>query len=76
MNNNMKATLASVFLSILFFIVCCIISYFLFDYFNPPITEEVYRYMPTENIFTSIIISFFITILFYVMIRKYIKRNW
>mgnify|MGYP007112211433 CR=1 FL=1 len=53
MNNNMKATLASVFMSLLFFILGCFIFYFLLDYFNPPITKDGHKYMPIGNDFFS-----------------------
>lgn len=75
MNNNMKATLASVFMSILFFIFGWFIFYFLFDYFNLPITKDGHKYMPIGNVFNSGIISFIVSILFFILIRKYLKRK-
>ncbi|MCS3867721.1 uncharacterized BrkB/YihY/UPF0761 family membrane protein [Chryseobacterium ginsenosidimutans] len=76
MINSMKATFASLFMSIIFFIFEGVILYFLFDYFNPPITEDGHKYMPIGNIFYSIIISFIASVLFFILIRKYIKRKF
>lgn len=72
----MKATLASVFMSILFFIFGCFIFYFLFDYFNPSITEDGHKYMPIGNAFCLGISAFAATILFFNIIRKYVKRKF
>ncbi|SHE98285.1 hypothetical protein SAMN05443633_102455 [Chryseobacterium arachidis] len=71
----MKATLASIIMSTLFFIASYFILYLLFDYFNPPITEDGHKYMPIGNVFYSGITAFTATILFFIIIRKYIKRK-
>jgi uncharacterized BrkB/YihY/UPF0761 family membrane protein len=72
----MKATFASLFMSIIFFIFGGVILYFLFDYFNPPITEDGHKYMPIGNVLRSVIIALISSILVFILIRKYVKRKF
>ena len=75
MNNKMKATFTSLFMSTLFFIFGYVILYLLFDFLNPPITDDGHRYMPIGNVLYSGIITFFTSMLFFILIRKYLKRK-
>jgi len=68
----MKATLISLFI---FFIFGYINLYFLFDYLNPPITEDGHKYMPIGNIFNSGISSFIVSVFFFILTKKYLKRK-
>ncbi len=72
----MKTIFTFLILNILSFIAGCFIFYFLFDWFNPPITEDGHPYMPIENVMCSVIAAFVSTILFFIFIRKYIAENF
>lgn len=71
----MKATFTSLFMSTIFFIFGYFILYFLFDYLNPPVTQDGHKYMPIGNVLYSGIISFIAAVLFFMLIRKYLNRK-
>ncbi|HCR75127.1 MULTISPECIES: hypothetical protein [Chryseobacterium] len=72
----MKTLFAFIIINIVFFTVGCFISYFVFDYFNPPVTEDGHPVMPIGNAIYSVVTSFVLTILLFILIRKYIAEKF
>lgn len=71
----MKTTLISCLTSFFFFIITGWLIYLTLEFINPPITNDGHRYMPIKSVLESVIISFFLSILFFIFIRKYFKKK-
>ncbi len=62
-------------LSLLISILLGIIAYNFLIYLYPPITEDGHKYMPTQNLFISFLISLVLFPIIYFFISKFNKRN-
>lgn len=69
----MKTNLISLLISFCFFIISYWLIYLAFNFIDPPITSDGHKYMPIKSVLESGIVSLFLSIFFFIFIRRYFK---
>lgn len=71
----MKINLITFLTSLVIWIVFLFTIYQILDIIDPPISVDGHKIMPLKIAFESVIISFILTVIFFIFFRRYLKRK-
>jgi hypothetical protein len=71
----MKIYSIAFLISIVVLAVSIVVVYEIADYMNPPVTEDGHRYMPTGNVFITMIYSILFAVLSFFISARILRRK-